>query len=133
MDGIHGIDTGDAKPVKLPPRRIPLHLQQEVTDNLKQMLDTDIIRPSCSPWVAPVVLVRKKGGGLRFCVDYRKLNEVTSKDAYPLPRIHDALDSLGHACWFSTLDLASGYWQVEVDPKDRLQDCFYNPSGVIWI
>lgn len=95
---MHKIDTGDAKPIKLPPRRIPLHLQQEVTDNLKQMLDNGIIRPSCSPWAAPVVLVRKKGGGLQFCVDKRKLNDVTSKDAYPLLRIDDALDSLSHAC-----------------------------------
>lgn len=62
-----------------------------------------------------MVLVKKKHGGLRFCVDYGKLNDVTRKGAYPLPRIDDALDSLSHACWFSTLDLASGYWQVEVD------------------
>ena len=127
---MHEIETGDARPLKLPPRRIPLHLQQEVTDNLKQMLDSGIIRPSCSPWAAPVVLVRKKGGGLRFCVDYRKLNDVTCKDAYPLPRIDDALDSLSHACWFSTLDLASGYWQVEVDPKDRHKTAFITRQGL---
>lgn len=111
---LHQIDTGDAMPVKLPPRRVPLHLQQEVSDHLKQMLENNIIQPSCSPWAAPVVLVRKRDGGLRFCVDYRKLNDVTRKDAYPLPRIDDALDSLNKACWFSTLDLASGYWQVEL-------------------
>lgn len=127
---MHEIDTGEAKPIKLPPRRVPLHLQQEVADGLKQMLDSGIIRPSCSPWAAPVVLVRKKGGGLRFCVDYRKLNDVTSKDAYPLPRIDDALDSLSHACWFSTLDLASGYWQVEVDPKDRYKTAFITRQGL---
>lgn len=106
---LHEIDTGDAKPVKMHPRRVPRHLQQEVADNLKQMLGSGVIRPSCSLWAAPVVLVKKKTGGYRFCVDYRRLNEVTRKDAYPLPRIDDALDSLSHACWFSTLDLASGY------------------------
>ena len=127
---LHEIDTGDAKPVKKHPRRIPLHLQQEVTENLKQMLDNGIVRPSCSPWAAPVVLVKKKQGGLRFCVDYRKLNDVTRKDAYPLPRIDDALDSLSHACWFSTLDLVSGYWQVEVDPKDRHKTAFITRQGL---
>ncbi|KAL7880300.1 hypothetical protein SRHO_G00025540 [Serrasalmus rhombeus] len=115
----HEIDTGLAKPVKLAPRRVPLHLQQEVSDHIKDMQEQGIIQPSCSPWAAPVVPVRKKDGGLRFCVDYRKLNEVTRKDVYPLPRIDEALDSLANAQWFSTLDLASGYWQVEVASKDK--------------
>lgn len=103
----HTIDTGDAKPIKLHPRRVPLHLQDECAEQIKQMQTSGIIRPSFSPWAAPVVLVRKRDGGLRFCVDYRRLNDVTKKDAYPLPRIDDALDSLQCACWFSTLDLAS--------------------------
>ena len=127
---LHQIDTGNAKPVKLPPRRIPLHLQQEVAEHLKEMLDHDIVQPSHSPWAAPVVLVRKRDGGLRFCIDYRKLNEVTQKDAYPLPRIDDALDCLSKACWFSTLDLASGYWQVEVDPKDKQKTAFITRQGL---
>lgn len=127
---LHQIDTGGAKPVKLPPRRVPLHLQQEVSEHLKQMLDNDIVQPSHSPWAAPIVLVRKRDGGLRFCIDYRKLNEVTRKDAYPLPRIDDALDCLSKACWFSTLDLASGYWQVEVDPKDKEKTAFITRQGL---
>lgn len=94
------------------------------------MLDGGIIRPSCSPRVAPLISVRKKRGGLRFCVDYRKLNDVTCRDAYPLPRIDDALDSLSYACWLSTLDLASGYWQVEVDPKDRHRTAFITRQGL---
>lgn len=126
----HQIDTGVAKPIKMAPRRVPLHLQQEVTDHIKQMLDNGIIQPSCSPWAAPVVPVRKRDGSLRFCIDYRKLNEVTQKDAYPLPRIDDVLDSLANACWFSTLDLASGYWQVEVDPKDKPKTAFTTQQGL---
>lgn len=126
----HQIDTGDAKPIKLPLRRVPLHLQAEVTEHIKEMQVNGITQPSCRPWGAPVVPVRKKDGTLRFCVDYRRLNDVTKKDAYPLPRIDDALDSLAHARWFSTLDLASGYWQVEVDPKDKHNTAFITRQGL---
>lgn len=126
----HVIDTGDARPLKVSSRRVPLQLQGEIEGCLKQMLEAEVIQPSCSPWAAPIVPVRKKDGGLRFCVDYRKLNEVTRKDAYPLPRIDDALDSLANASWFSTLDLVSGYWQVEIDPKDKPKTTFITRQGL---
>ena len=126
----HRIDTGGAKPIRMAPRRVPVHLQQEVTDHIKQMQDCGIIRPSCSPWAAPVVPVRKKDGSLRFCVDYRKLNDVTAKDAYPLPRIDDALDSLTNARLFSTLDLVSGYHQVAMEPRDRPKTAFVTREGL---
>lgn len=126
----HETDTGQAAPIKMEPRHIPLHLQQEVTDQIKEMQKHGIIQPSVSPWVAPVVPVIKKDGGSRFCVDYCKLNAVTRKDAYPLPRIDHALDSLTHAKWFSTLDLCSGYWQVEVDLKDRPKTALTTKGGL---
>jgi len=78
-----------------------------------------IVQPSKSPWTSPVVLVKKKDGTMHFCIDYRKLNAVTHKDAYPLPRIDDMLHVLLGSQWFSTIDLLSGYWQVGVAEKDK--------------
>ena len=94
------------------------------------MLEKDVIRPSKSPWACPVVLVKKKNGDIRLCVDYRKLNEVTKKDSYPLPLIEETLESLSGSKWFSTLDLASGYWQVELHPDDRFKSAFTLHSGL---
>lgn len=93
------------------------------------MITEGIIRPCHSPWTSPVVLVTKEDGSTRFCVDYRKLNAVTVKDNYPLPRIDDLLDTLSGSCWYSTLDLASGYWQVEVDEVDRPKTAFTTLFG----
>ena len=94
------------------------------------MQQKDVIEPSSSPWASPIVLVKKRDGSTRFCVDYRKLNKVTRKDAYPLPRIDDTLNTLAGAQWFSTLDLVSGYWQVEVDPNDRPKTAFCTTEGL---
>ncbi|GFW48131.1 retrovirus-related Pol polyprotein from transposon 412 [Trichonephila clavipes] len=114
----HRIDTADHPPIKQHPRRLPFAKQEEVGTLLREMQENDIIEPSSSPWASPIVLVRKKDGSTRFCVDYRKLNDVTKKDSYPLPRIDDTLDTLSGHKWFSTLDLKSGYWQVEIHPED---------------
>ena len=83
-----------------------------------------MVSPSTSPWASTIVLVKKKDGGTRFCVDYCKLNDVTRKDAYPLPRIDETLDALAGAKLFSTWDLASGYWQVEMEDADRGKTAF---------
>ncbi|GFU78523.1 retrovirus-related Pol polyprotein from transposon 412 [Trichonephila clavipes] len=115
----HRIDTADHPPIKQHPRHLPFAKQEEVGTLLREMQENDIIEPSSSPWASPIVLVRKKDGSTRFCVDYRKLNDVTKKDSYPLPRIDDTLDTLSGHKWFSTLDLKSGYWQVEIHPEDR--------------
>ena len=87
---------------------------------VQQMLASNVIRPSNSPWASPVVMMKKKkDGSLRFCVDFRQLNVVTIKDAHPLPWIDDFLDALHGARWFSTLDLKSGYWQAPIMERDK--------------
>ena len=93
------------------------------------MIEKGIIEPSSSPWSSPIVLVKKKDGTTRFCVDYRKLNALTIKDAYPLPRIDESLDNLAGNTWFSTLDLCSGYWQVGVKEEDRPKTAFSTRKG----
>ncbi|CAH1247195.1 RTL1 [Branchiostoma lanceolatum] len=126
----HRIPTGTAPPSREPYRRIPPALRAEVKEHINMMLDQDVIRPSSSPWASPVVLIRKKDGGLRFCVDYRKLNAVTHRDAFPLPRIEESLDALGGARLFSTLDLSAGFWQIEMDEADREKTAFTCPYGL---
>ena len=98
-------------------RRIPPHQYEEVKKHLNEMLEIGAIRRSNSPWASAVVLVRKKDGSLRFCIDLRKLNAHTIKDAYSLPRIEDSLDTLNGSCIFTSIDLKVGYWQVELEEK----------------
>ena len=124
----HHIDTGNAAPIRQPARRLPFNRRGEMQTLVNQMLSRNIIEPAQGPWSSPVVLVKKRDGSTRFCVDFRKVNQVTKKDAQPLPRIDDTLDALGAAKWFSTLDLASGYWQVEVEPADREKTAFATPQ-----
>ena len=111
----HIIRVENPVPFKERYRRIPPHQFEEVRKHLAEMEEIGAIRRSNSPWASPVVLVRKKDGSLRFCIDLRKLNSRTIKDAYSLPRIEESLDCLNGACIFSSLDLKSGYWQVEPD------------------
>ena len=89
-------------------------MQGEADIQIKEMLQKDVIQISTSPWASGIVMVEKKDGSKRFCIDYRRLNDVTIKDAYPLPQIDQSLDQLSGAELFSCLDLNSGYWQVEV-------------------
>ena len=89
-----------------------------------------IIEPSSSEWAFPIVLVKKKDGTLRMCVDYRRLNAVAQADAYPMPRVDDLIDSLGKARYITTLDLARGYWQVPVEKESRSRTAFTTPFGL---
>ena len=127
----YSINTKETHPFHQQPRRLPPFRKEEVHQLLDDMLLRDIIQPSTSPWASPIVLVKKKDGTTRFCIDYRKLNSVTCRDAYPLPWIDDMLDTLSGSQWFSTLDLLSGYWQVEVAEGDREKTEFATHDGLM--
>ena len=124
------IDTGGASPIKQPIRRMPYAAKEEVARQLRKMQQLQVIQPSKSPWASPVVLVQKKDGSHGFCVDYRGLNDVTKADNYPLPCIDDLLDELGKAKFFSTLDLASGIWQIRVHTDSQEKTAFSTPFGL---
>jgi len=105
-------------PIRQPTRRLGPEKEKEVSRQVRDLLDRDLIEPAHSAWSSPVVLVRKKDGSWwQFCVDYHKLNSVTIQDAYPLPRIDESLDALAGSKYFSTLDLLSSYWQVPLSPN----------------
>ncbi len=126
----HRIPTGSAAPVSLPCRRLPAVYKEEVERQLEWMVSNDLIRPSSSAWSAPIVVVKKKDGSLRLCCDYRRLNSVTAKDSYPMPRIDDTLEALAGSCVFSTLDLVSGYHQVPVAESDKEKTAFVTHKGL---
>ena len=120
----HKIDTGAAKPIKQAPRRLPQARREIIETEIDRMLKQGIIEPSTSSWWSPVVLVERKDGSPCFCVDFCKLNNVTVKNAYPLPNAEELIDELSGSRWFITLDLACGYWQVELDPIHRQKTAF---------
>ena len=120
----HHINTEGQGPIRLRPYRIHQKDKSELDSILQELLVNKLIRPSVSPWAAPVVLVKKKSGGIRLCMDYRKLNNITKKDSFPLPRIDDVLDLLHGQKYFTTLDLASGYWQIEMDDSSKEKTAF---------
>ena len=120
----HSIPTGNARPIKLPPRRTPRAFVDQEDKIIQEQLDAGIIRKSYSPWSAPLVFVKKKDGSTRPCVDYRRLNDVTTKDAYPLPRVSDCLDSLEGAKYFCSVDMTQGFYQIQVRKKDIEKTAF---------
>ncbi|KAG0776882.1 hypothetical protein G6F62_013237 [Rhizopus arrhizus] len=108
----HVINTGDAKPVNRSPFKMSPAELDELQKQLKELLSLGLIRPSSSPWGAPVLFVRKKDGSMRMCIDYRALNKLTVRNSHPLPRIDECLDRLKGAKFFTSLDLKSGYHQI---------------------
>ena len=114
----------DTPPFKERFHRISPPQLDEVREHLKLMLDAGVVRPSNSPWCNAVVLVRKKDGSLRFCIDFRRLNALMVKDFHPLPRICETLESLAGAAHYSTFDLNSGFWQVPMDEESKQYTAF---------
>lgn len=126
----HVIYSHHSVPIKQRPYRLSPNKQRIVMEQLSDMVNKGIVEPSNSGWSSPVVLIPKKDGSHRFCVDYRRLNAVTENDAYPLPTIQEILDSLSGATIFSNLDLNSGYWQVAMDPRSKPLTAFVTPAGL---
>ena len=124
------IDTGTHSPIKMRPYRTPIHKRKVVEEAVREMQDAGIVERSRSPWSFPIVVVDKKDGGHRFCVDFRALNAVTKPLAFPLPLIDDLLALLGEAKYFTTLDLRSGYWQVAMNEEDREKAAFTCHMGL---
>ena len=127
---MHEIDTENHRPINCPPYRASTTDRKIIQEQVDTMLAAHIISPSKSPWASPIVLVKKKDGTTRFCNDYRKLNDITIKDAYPLPRIGDSLAALKNKTWFSSLDLLSGYHQIPMHPQSKMKTAFICDSGL---
>ena len=108
-----------------------MHQGKELRDHIHKLLEEDLISPSNSPWAAPIVVVRKPDGSIRSCVDYRQLKSKTVKDAYPIPRIEEAIDNMSKAKYFTTLDLAAGYWQVGLTNADCAKSAFCHTNWVV--
>ena len=127
----HEIDVGDARPICQHPRRIPYgEKRDEVANQTRELCEIGVVRKSNSPWASPVVIVKKKDGTWRMCIDYRKINGVTKRDAFPLLRIDDALDALSGSTTYCTMDLAKGYYQIPVNPKDIEKTAFVTHEGL---
>jgi len=125
----HRIDTGDHRPIRQPLRRQPFQHLEVIDKQVEDMKTAGIIEPAASPWASNVVLVKKKDGSLRFCVDYRRVNAITYNDSYPLPLIDNCLNALSGSSWFSTLDLRSGYYNIPIAAEDRDKSAFVTRSG----
>ena len=127
----HEIDTGGSRPLRQPARRVPYGEQRVVIENeIDKLVTADIARPSTSPWASPVVMVKKKDGTWRMCVDYRRVNKTTKFDCFPLPRLDEALDAFAGSTVFSSLDLAMAYHQVPVAPADVEKTAFITHVGL---
>lgn len=125
----HAIKTEGAMPVKQPPRRVPMAYAEDEKRAIEDLKAKGVIRESTSPWASPIVLVKKKDGGVRLCVDYRRVNELVKPDGFPLPRIQDCLDAVAGSKLFSTFDLTSGYFQIPLEKEDIPKSAFVCKYG----
>lgn len=130
--GTHKIKLKDEKPIREPPRRIHIYKRQTLEEKVKKLEEKGLIEKSNNPWFSQTVMVQKKDGSLRMCVDYRKLNEMTIKDAYPLTRIDENLDTLEGAEWYSSLDFDMAYHQVSMEQEDKEKTAFATPRGGLY-
>lgn len=126
---VHKINTGDHLPIANSPYRISITKRENMKKELESMLSQEVIEESESPWAFQVVMAPKPDGSIRFCVDYRKLNAITVKDSYPLPRIDDLLQEARGTMFMSTIDLKSGYWQIPMNETDIEKTAFVTPFG----
>lgn len=126
----HDIDVGSNAPIRQAPRRVPPYRLAEVDELVAQMESMRVIEPSSSAWASPIVLVKKKDGSTRFCIDFRRLNDVTRKDSYPLPKIDEIIGSLAGSTWYTTLDLQNGYWQIPLAEAAKEKTAFCTPHGL---
>ena len=127
----HCIDTGDARPISSRPYRVSAFERRVIDEHVARMLEEGVIRPSFSPWSAPIVLTKKKTPGeYRFCIDFRRLNSVTKRDVYPLPSLDDVFDRLAGSRFYSSLDMRNGFHQIPVAEADRCKTGFIVPSGL---
>ncbi len=125
----HDVHTLPGTIVRQRPYRIPEARRHAVEEGIQEMLTLGVIEPSRSPWSSPIVMVPKPDGTLRFCNDFRRLNEVSEFDGYPMPRVDELLERLGRARFISTLDLTKGYWQVPLSETAKPKTAFSTPSG----
>ncbi|GFT10576.1 hypothetical protein TNCV_1943271 [Trichonephila clavipes] len=121
----HHINTGNSPPISVPPYRMSPVKKEILRKEIEDLLEKDIIKECKSHYGAPVVLIPKPNNRFRLCIDYQKLNEVTASDTYPLPRMDDLLQEAKHTAYISTIDLKSGYHQVNVNPADRGKTAFF--------
>ena len=127
---VHHIDTGSAQSVREQLRKFAPAPVEAIAQHVDNMLEQGTIEPASSPWASNAVLVKKKDGTYRCCIDYRQLNSVTVRVAYPLPRIDSCLDAMSGAGWFSIIDLRSLYHQIYVAPEDSEKTAFICPRGM---